>query len=62
MSADQRYFIHPDDAKALDSLKSIPGFSAVCHKFMDIFSEREYRIINMASKMKLSEEIGRAHV
>lgn len=49
------YFIHPNDAKALDAMKSIPGFTMLSKKFSDIFVERGVKISNLSSKMKISE-------
>lgn len=49
-------FIHDNDRAALKALKAIPGFTAVFKAFMNIWSERQFRIQNMSSKIKLSEE------
>lgn len=49
-------FIHDSDRATLKALKAIPGFSAVFKAFMNVWSERQYRIQNMSSKIKLSEE------
>ena len=49
------YFIHPYDAKALNALKSVPGFAILAKKFMEIFAERTMKITNLSSKLRLSE-------
>lgn len=51
-----RDFIHETDKKALDALKSIPGFDQLTKAFMKIFSERTMKILNMSSKVRLSPE------
>ena len=48
-------FAHPDDIKALNALKSIPGFSMLLKTFFKYFNEREFFILNMSSKLRLSE-------
>ena len=53
---DERYFIHPNDAKALDALKSLPAFPLLCKKFNEIFTERQYKVINLSSHLRLSED------
>lgn len=49
-------FIHESDRAALKALKAIPGFTAAFKAFMNVWSERQFRIQNMSSKIKLSEE------
>lgn len=49
-------FIHESDKAALKALKAIPGFTAAFKAFMNIWSERQFRIQNMSSKIRLSEE------
>lgn len=49
-------FVHESDRAALKALKAIPGFTTVFKAFMNVWSERQYRIQNMSSKIKLSEE------
>lgn len=49
-------FLHESDKAALKALKSIPGFTTVFKAFMNVWSERQFRIQNMSSKIKLSEE------
>lgn len=47
-------FIHPEDAAALDALKSIPVLPKVIKSFMDLGIEQLTTGLNMASKVKLS--------
>lgn len=47
-------FIHPEDAAALDALKSIPVLPQVIKSFMDLGIEQLTTGLNMASKVKLS--------
>ncbi|MBQ2667548.1 MAG: M48 family metalloprotease [Clostridia bacterium] len=54
--ANPRDFIHPEDSKALQALKSIPGFEQFAKAYMKIFDERSWKIVNMSSKVRLSEQ------
>lgn len=56
MAVDPRYFMWPNDRKALSALKAIPGFNALGKAFMKVFNEREFRILNMSSKLRVSED------
>lgn len=47
-------FIHPEDAAALRTLESIPGFPALVKKFLQIGLEQMKYGINMASTIRLS--------
>lgn len=49
-------FSHPSDIKALNALKSIPGFSAVTKAFFKFYNERQFYIQNMSSNLRLSSE------
>lgn len=53
MAIDYRQFIHPDDEKALEALRMVPGFSTFAKKFNEIFSERFFRIENTSSHLRL---------
>ena len=53
---DPRYYIHENDRKALDALRAIPGFNQLVKGFMKIYSERSMNILNMSSKVRLSEQ------
>lgn len=47
-------FIHPEDAAALKTLESIPGFPLLLKKFLQIGLEQMQYGINMASTIRLS--------
>lgn len=47
-------FIHPEDAAALRTLESIPGFPALVKKFLQIGLEQMQYGVNMASTRRLS--------
>ena len=47
-------FIHPEDAAALRTLESIPGFPALVKKFLQIGFEQMQYGVNMASSIRLS--------
>lgn len=49
-------FLHPSDAKALDTLQAIPLFPTVVKKVMNIGLERMEHGINMASSIRLSDK------
>ena len=56
MSINKNIFIHESDKAALASLKAIPGFTQVLRLFMKIWNEENTHLINMATKVRLSEE------
>lgn len=49
-------YMHELDKKALDELKSIPGFDGILKAFFRIFNEESMHGMNMASKIRLSEK------
>ena len=49
------YYVHETDKAALKTLKAIPGFHQVMRTFMKVWNERQYRILNMSSRVRLSE-------
>jgi len=49
-------FIHPTDKAAMQALKSIPGFSQFVKAYMSIWNERQFRIMNMSSNLRISEK------
>ncbi|MBP3272968.1 MAG: M48 family metallopeptidase [Ruminococcus sp.] len=56
MAIDPEIFIHESDKAALNTLKSIPGFSQVLKAFMKIWNERQYRILNMSTYLNVNDE------
>ena len=47
-------FMHPEDAAAISQLKSIPGFSAIAKKIIELGYEQYFYGLNMASTIRLS--------
>ena len=56
MVFDSRAYVHEADKAALNALKAIPGFQQLVKGFMKIFSERQYRIVNLSSNIRISEK------
>lgn len=56
MSLDTSLFIHPADKAAMKALKAIPGFEQVIKAYMSIWNERQFRIMNMSSKLRIGPE------
>lgn len=55
MAYEAKYYVHNSDQAALKALKAIPGFHQFVKAFMKIWSERQYRISNMSSCVRISE-------
>ena len=49
------HYVHDTDRAALKALKAIPGFHQFVKTFMKIWSERQYRISNMSSCVRMNE-------
>ena len=56
MAFDSEKYIHDADKAALKALKAIPGFSALVKAFMNVWNERQQKILNMSSRIKISEK------
>lgn len=56
MSLNSELFIHPTDKAAMKALKAIPGFSQFVKAYMSVWNERQFRILNMSSKLKISNK------
>ncbi len=50
------YFIHPEDEKAMNAMKAVPGFDRLVKKFMEIGYEALVNGENLASQILLSDE------
>jgi len=48
-------YVHETDKTALKALKSIPGFHQFVKAFMKIWSERQFRISNMSSCVRMGD-------
>ncbi|MCD7725477.1 MAG: hypothetical protein LUI12_08020 [Clostridiales bacterium] len=53
---DADLFTHPSDKAAMKALKAIPGFTQVMKAFMKIWDEQQFKIINMSTNLRLSEQ------
>ena len=49
-------YTHPDDKKALDSLKKIPIFPTIFRQFNKFYNEKLIKIDNLSSKIRVSEK------
>ena len=56
MSLDSRLFIHEKDLSSLEALKAIPGFTSFVKSFMKDWNEKQFRIKNMSSRLRISKE------
>ncbi|MBP1535863.1 MAG: M48 family metallopeptidase [Ruminococcus sp.] len=56
MPIDHELFIHESDRAALNALKSIPGFTQVLRSFMKVWNEKQFKLLNMSTFVKVSEE------
>lgn len=55
MAYNADYYMHDADRTALKALKAIPGFHQFVKVFMKIWSERQFRITNMSSCVRINE-------
>ncbi len=55
MAFDVELYTHEADRTALKALKAIPGFSALLKGFMSVWNERQQKILNMSSRIRLGE-------
>lgn len=56
LAFDSEKYTHEADRAALKALKSIPGFSALLKAFMSVWNERQQKILNMSSRIRISEK------
>ena len=56
MAIDAKYYTHEADQAALKALKAIPGFQQLLKAWMKVWNERQYRIMNMSSRIRISEK------
>ena len=50
MAFNPEQYTHESDRTALKALKAIPGFSALLKGFMNVWDERQQKILNMSSR------------
>lgn len=46
-------YIHDLDRKALQALEAIPGFATITKKFISVFNEKQFKILNVSSNLRL---------
>ena len=56
MRVDPNFYIHDSDRVALKALEAIPGFSQLLKSFMKVWNEKQFRILNMSSNIRISEK------
>lgn len=56
MAIDPEIFIHEADRAALKALKAIPGFTQILKAFMKIWNEKQFRLLNMSTYLKVSDQ------
>ena len=56
MKLDPKFYMHDSDKIALQALQAIPGFSQVFKAFMKVWSEKQFRIQNMSTNLRISEK------
>ena len=56
MAMNTSVFMHDSDKAALQALKAIPGFTQLLKGFMSIWNERQFQLLNMSSRLRLSEK------
>ncbi|MBR6897455.1 MAG: M48 family metallopeptidase [Lachnospiraceae bacterium] len=55
MSVDSSLYTHDADKAALDALKAIPGFTQVMKALMKFWNEKQFKLVNMSTNLKLGE-------
>lgn len=56
MKIDSKFYMHDSDRIALQALQSIPGFTQLFKAFMKVWSEKQFRIQNMSTNLRISEK------
>lgn len=57
MPIDATIFTHEQDRATLAALKAIPGFTPLLKAFMKVWNERQFRIQNMSTNLRISEKM-----
>lgn len=55
IAVDPKYYVHDLDRNALRALRAIPGFHQLTRAFMKVWQERQFRIMNMSSRVRVNE-------
>ena len=56
IAVDPKYYVHDLDRNALRALRAIPGFHQLIRAFMKVWQERQFRILNMSSRVRINEQ------
>ena len=56
MKIDAKFYMHDSDRIALQALRAIPGFTQLFKAFMKVWSEKQFRIQNMFTNLRVSEK------
>lgn len=56
MAIDARFYMHESDKAALQALKAIPGFTQLFKGFLKVWHEKQFRIENMSSNLRVNEK------
>lgn len=56
MRIDSGLFQHPSDKAALSALQAIPAFSQVMKAFMSFWSEKQFKLINTSTNLRLGAD------
>lgn len=56
MSIDAKFYMHESDKVALQALQAIPGFSQLFKSFIKVWHEKQFRIENMSSNLRINEK------
>lgn len=56
MNIDAKFYMHDADKIALQALQAIPGFTQLFKAFMKVWSEKQFRIQNMSTNLRISEK------
>ncbi len=56
MSVKSEYYLHESDKAALEALEAIPGFSQLLKNFMKQWNERQSRLRNLSSFIRIGED------
>ena len=56
MNIDAKFYMHDSDKIALQALQAIPGFTQLFKAFMKVWSEKQFRIQNMSTNLRISEK------
>lgn len=54
MAVNAQYYMHDSDRAALNALRAIPGFTGLLRAFMKVWNEKQFRIQNLSSCIRIS--------